>query len=136
MMFKVLSLATALLLPMTTLAGEAFQVEVSITKNSDGSGKAQGSMSGARNAADNLQYIGCAARSYATGTGGTAYQGMCWAQDKNGGYAYCKTSSLSAMQPLQSLADHSFIRFSHDKYGVCTDITVEVSSNYLPAAAP
>ncbi|MCY1076313.1 hypothetical protein [Archangium lansingense] len=64
---RLVGVAVTALLGMTAWAGYKSSPTVSISKNSDGSGFASGSLASARNSPDTVQYIGCETYGYSNG---------------------------------------------------------------------
>jgi hypothetical protein len=85
---------------------------------------AQGSLSSARSSSDTLQFIYC--ELYAAGNI------QCRARDSAGNLRTCSTSDPNYVKAVQMINISSFVFFSWDAAGNCTNLLVRNGSNYLP----
>ncbi|MFT3807544.1 hypothetical protein [Arenimonas sp.] len=104
------------------MAGYEFLQEVSVTPTS-----AQGSVSGARRAADAVQYIYCTSSAVLSG----AVSGTCNARDKFGNTRSCSTTVPAMIDAIQSIDDSSFVLFQVNGSGQCSSISVYRGSPYM-----
>jgi len=110
-----------------TWAGWVFTPGVTIGSNQLGSfGK--GSMVGARYSADNKQYIYCIA---IASTNPTDYSTTCGAADSTGNHLVCGSRDPKLQDRLQGITDSSFISFTVDSSGNCTDIRIYQGSEQM-----
>ncbi len=100
-------------------ASSYYQVTVNLS-----SGYAFGSMVGARNSRDTVQWIGCTRsfRSHANAN--------CTARNAAGVYGACSTTDLGLIEALSPLADESYLVFGWNSSGTCTYIAVYNHSKY------
>ncbi|RKG82053.1 hypothetical protein D7W79_03730 [Corallococcus exercitus] len=108
----------------TAWAGAKTPVLVSITLSTR---TAMGSLGAARASADTKQYIGVATTTYAGGDAVTVF-----AQDASGTYVSCYSYRPAFVAAARALASDSFLYFTWDAFGECTDITIETVSKYDP----
>ena len=113
--------------PATALAGFKTFEQVSIVTVSSGTVRVRGSLIGAHNSSDNLQYIGCQNRydfSY------------CWARDSSGRTAMCSTSEAGRVAVMRSVNAASYLDITMTN-GSCTTLEVSTSSKWMsPVAQP
>jgi len=117
-------LVAAALAPAVALGGQQLAPGVSITSTST-STRVRGSLIGARNSADTLQYIGCQVN-YSFG--------YCWARDAKGTSVQCSSSEAGRMAAMRMVNATSYLDFTI-KAGSCTNIEVSNASRYLPATS-
>lgn len=113
------------------MAGKVQPAPVVVFVNPDGSGQANGSMATARASANDVEYIGCGVRKFATGAGAFT-TGFCQASDAAGVAGFCSTENAELLDVVENIADHSFITFGWDAEGQCTRIGISTQSLYLP----
>lgn len=118
---KAAILGTALLLNGTAWAGAKYTPQVSVTATA-----AWGSMVGARYSSDNVQRIGCS-------LSGGVTQGsiFCSARDKNGLNLSCSSTDSWKLEAVQAITDSSYIYFTTNNYGLCTNLSVQNDSQFL-----
>src|ERR1043165_3759838 len=128
MLRRVLSvLAIATLVSVAPLAHAGFKAGFGVTVDQV-NGYANGALGTARNSADSNEYLDC----YATyGTGPAAY---CAARDAAGYVVGCFTSDPNKVAALSSITSNSYISFSFDSSGTCTELAIENTSYYPPMA--
>ncbi len=122
-LFSLLTFATICATTAVTYAGYKAVGDVSV-----GSGQAVGCMGGARNSADNVQYMICR-------VGGNVYGNKwasCLAQDANGNSASCYTTAIGLVERVSTVRSDSLILFNWDGNGNCTNIYVENNSYCEP----
>jgi len=78
---------------------------------------------------DNVQYIGCYV--VATSSGRTA---TCSARDPSHNYGSCTTTSSNMINALQMMTTATYLYFSWDTNGNCTQITLENRSDHYPTS--
>ena len=114
-------------LPTGALAGYKVSEQVSIVTVNSSTLRVRGSLIGAHNSADNLQYIGCQNRydfSY------------CWARDSSGRTAMCSTSEAGRVAIMRSVNTASYLDVTMVN-GSCTTMEISVSSKWMsPVAQP
>ncbi len=115
----------ALLLASNAMAGQKTSNPVAVDATAR---VANGSLGSARNSADNLQYIGCAAG--ALSFGGTNM--YCFAQTADNVYAECQSTSPQLVQAAQAMSGDSYVHFAWDASGTCTYLLVINSSRLTP----
>ena len=96
-----------------------YQVSVNTTTRT-----AYGSMVGARNSADSVQYIGCQLVN-----SGTPYA-ICSARNSAGTKGYCTTSNAMHMQQVTGLSNETYLYYQWDTNGKCTYIYSSTMSTY------
>jgi hypothetical protein len=124
-----LAIACAALVTGTAWAGgkQAYPVYVSPTGRT-----ANGDLSSTRNTSDNSSYIGCFIDVYSSGT---SPLGTCYASDAAGNFAMCRTNSSTLIQALHALNGDSFVMFTYDLSGNCTEIFIR-NVSYSPPKNP
>jgi hypothetical protein len=111
--------------PATALAGYKVSEQVSIVTVSSSTVRVRGSLIGAHNSGDSLQYIGCQNRydfSY------------CWARDKSGRTAMCSTSEAGRVAVMRSVNAASYLNITMVN-GACTNIEISTSSKWMSPVA-
>ncbi|WP_257462354.1 hypothetical protein [Archangium lipolyticum] len=118
--------AGALLVATSAVAGfkSSQQVVVDVTNR-----HAQGSLGGARNSADSMQYIGCYTQSVSPFT---TIIGQCYARDASGTYVSCSSTAPGFVNMVQSLNGDSDIAFGWDASNTCTSIIIFNTSDNAP----
>lgn len=117
--------ATALSLPIaaSAAAGYTSSVGVTITEPyAQYDGRMVGSMTGARNAPNNVEYIQCR-------------RGICWMRDASGKTRSCWVQGEDDLAKLDSIGPASYLTVYWDDsfFGAtCTDFSVYNGSQYLP----
>jgi len=111
--------------PATALAGYKTSEQVSIVTVSSSTVRVRGSLIGAHNSNDSLQYIGCQNRY------DFAY---CWARDANGRTAMCSTSESGRVAVMRSVNAASYLDITMTNGG-CTNIEISTSSKWMSAVA-
>lgn len=112
-----------LLFGSTAWAGQVFHPEVLIFPTS-----AQGSMYGARNSADAIQFIGCTLSSGPTG----ASTG-CSARNSAGQFRSCFSNNPFHREAVKAMTAYSFVFFTLDPAtGECRNVSIQGSSVFLP----
>jgi hypothetical protein len=108
-------------------AGSRIDINVTVVKNADGSGYADGAMGSVRNTPDGIQQIGCHVTAYTK-----SVQVLCNATATTGAFLSC-TSTLSSMaQAAASITSDSEIHFGADAKGNCTFLEVNAQSAFAP----
>jgi hypothetical protein len=120
-----IGLAFAGLLASPVYAGVKDPSQVTIQKRSDGTGTAFGSPAGAHNSPDNVQQVGCLVRHPPAGQ---PYI-FCWAEDLQRTFVSCIGNQL---EPGYAMSSDTFIVFSFDAQGSCTDIESRNTSTTPP----
>ncbi|MBA3503081.1 MAG: hypothetical protein M4D80_20630 [Myxococcota bacterium] len=113
-------------LPATAIAGFKVSEQVSIVTLSSSSMRVRGSLIGAHNSSDGLQYIGCQNRydfSY------------CWARDASGRTAMCSASEPGRVAAMRSVNAASYIDITMTN-GTCANIEISTSSKWMSPVAP
>jgi hypothetical protein len=105
-------------------AGYTIQPGVTITEPyAQYDGWMRGSLIGARNAPNNLEYIDC-----------DEYR--CWMRDATGKTAFCYALDEELRAPLRRVNDASYVSLFYDDAGwlgmQCKSVSVTTSSRYLP----
>lgn len=117
----------AVAVPATALAGYKVSEPVTITIVSSSTARVRGSMIGAHNSSDSVQYIGCQNRydfSY------------CWARDASGRTAMCSTSEPGHMAAMLSVNATSYLDVTMTN-GVCANMEISASSKWMsPVSQP
>ncbi len=90
--------------------------------------RASGSLGGARNSIDAVQFLGCVT----TGNTNGAQTATCWAQNAAGTYISCLTTSPVLIDMARSLNGDSVLQFHWDATGQCTYLYIENDSYYAP----
>ncbi len=113
--------------PATALAGYKVSEQVTIQTVNSSTVRLRGSLIGAHNSADNLQYIGCQNRydfSY------------CWGRDSSGRTAMCSTAETGRTAAMRSVNAASYVDVTMVN-GACTTIEISTSSKWMsPVAQP
>jgi hypothetical protein len=111
-------------------AGENFSSGVSVTQPpyAGQPAYASGSIYGARHAADPYSFVGCQIVTY-SGSSVTAY---CYATDSSDHTANCMTTDANQIHAIESLTEYTYIYFSTDGYGHCSEVDVDNYSFELP----
>ena len=128
---KIFWIGTLTLFSAAAFAGLAQPAPILITQNADGSGNAQGDMLTARNADNDVEFIGCGTRTIDTGTGSFSF-GFCQAANAAEEMAFCSTSNADLLDAVKAVSDYSFLTFGFDESGECTRIGSSTQSFYLP----
>ena len=115
-----LFLVGSVVAPAAALAGYKVSPAVTITTTSSTT-VVRGSLIGAHNSADNVQYIGCQIRY------DFAY---CWARDAAGHTAMCSTSDVGKMDAMRTTNAASYINITMTN-GVCGSLEVTTASQYM-----
>jgi hypothetical protein len=115
-----LFLVGSMVAPAAALAGYKTSPEVTITTSST-STFVRGSLVGAHNSADSVQYIGCQIR------GDFAY---CWARNAAGHTAMCSTSDAGKMAAMRTTNAASYLNITITN-GSCTSLEVTTASQYM-----
>jgi hypothetical protein len=108
-------------------AGGRLDINVTVVKNTDGSGYADGAMGSVRNTPDRIQQIGCHVRTETKGVRVT-----CNASDAAGAYLGCTSTLSSYAQTVASITSESEINFGADAKGNCTFLEVNAQSAFAP----
>lgn len=119
---KYVMLTLALLLSAATSAG--FTNHYTVNVNTSGS-TAYGSFIGARQSADNSQYIYCAYAGFSTSP-----YGICGARDNAGNTAYCTTTDSNHIEQIRGLSNESYIYMQWNSSGRCTYIYSSTGSMF------
>jgi hypothetical protein len=122
-MIQAMSTLVLILSAGVAFGGATRNVPVKITTWPSGGGSAEGSISGARNSANNKEYISCTFD--ATDVG---YWGSCRAVDANNVTRFCGSLSESQKEIVRSITSRSYIYFAWNSYGECTYVRVEMNS--------
>jgi hypothetical protein len=114
-------------------AGLRSPVPVAAVRYSNGQVYAAGNMSTARYSADAIQWIGCSTYTFATGTQYIS----CGAKNASGFYVGCsinttQTGYWNFRDAFLAVGDYSYISFSSDTQGRCSNISVQDYSYQLP----
>lgn len=125
---SILGAIGALLIAGVAQAGMHADDEVQITGDSK-LGQAQGGVSGARESADDEQYIGC--RLESGGTDPDEAIGVCQARDAKGFNIQCRARTVAQRKIIASIGSTSFITFTVNS-GVCGYLSVENASLHSP----
>lgn len=118
-------------------AGANINATVSITNNSDGTGKASGAMGVARSSSDGSAAISCGIHS----NGPTGSTWSCNAQNANGS-AGCNVDTTNGqwvtgfLYMTEMMNNDSYIMFQWDSNHTCTILRVENDSRYAPKVLP
>ena len=116
-----LFVVAASLVPALAVGGMKTSEQVSITTVSSDKLRVHGSLSGARNSADSVQYIGCKIR----------YDfGYCWGRDASGRTAQCSSSQVGIMAAMRAVTAASYLDFTIQA-GTCTNLEVATSSRWI-----
>jgi hypothetical protein len=118
--------AAALAVTSVAYAGLRQTYNVNVTQGQQGAG----SMGSARNSTDTTQYIGC---TLFLASGSSSYL-VCAAQDSAGHYASCYTFDPALQSIAHTLTSDSYINFSADASGVCTQLQITNYSFLAPKA--
>lgn len=102
------------------MAGFTNHYQVNVSGNT-----AYGSMIGARNSADNTQYISCAF----VGLSSSQY-GVCSARNAAGTSFYCTTNESYHHEQIRGLSNESYLYMQKDNNGKCTYIYSSTGSVY------
>jgi hypothetical protein len=118
--------AGALLAATSAVAGfrSSQEVMVDVTNR-----HAQGSLGGARNSADSMQFIGCYTQSVSPFT---TIIGQCSARDASGTYVSCSSTAPGFVNMVQSLNGDSSLAFGWDASNTCTSIIIFNNSEDAP----
>jgi hypothetical protein len=120
-----LAVAAAMLAATAAWAGAKGIWEVNIDTVSR---RVYGSLGSARHSADNIQYIGCYATAYSSGSEAV----NCFAKNAAGTYVSCSSSVPQVINVARSLGDDGYLYFQYDAGGQCTYIGVENNSWHFP----
>ncbi len=117
-------LAASAVLPAVATAGLTSTHEVGIapTPYVAGRTRAQGSMMGARNSADSVQYIGCRANQEI---------GYCYARDKAGKTFMCSSSAPAMLTAITAVNASSWLIIDADSIGICRNLEITNMSRYI-----
>ncbi|WP_444996210.1 hypothetical protein [Aliikangiella sp. IMCC44359] len=121
MKLKSIVLLTTLISP-SAFAGYVNHTQVSVNT---GTKTAYGSLVGARNSADNQQYIGCAY----VGVTNNPY-GICHSRNAAGTSGYCTTTQAHHVEQIRGLSNESYLYYQWDENGKCTYIYSGTNSYY------
>lgn len=121
MKLKTIIFLTAFISP-SAFAGFTNHPQVNVNA---GTKTAYGSMVGARNSADNQQFIGC---SY-VGVSTNPY-GICHSRNAAGVSGYCTTTQAHHVEQIRGLSNESYLYYQWDASGKCTYIYSGTSSTY------
>ncbi len=116
-----LFLAGSALAPAAALAGYKISPDVTITSSSSNTLIVRGSLIGAHNSADSVQYIGCQIRY------DFAY---CWARDAAGKTAMCSTSDVGKMEAMRTTNAASYLNITMTA-GSCGNLEVSTGSQWM-----
>jgi hypothetical protein len=131
-MKRLIPLSLLTLASSAALAGLVTVTSVTVTSNPDGSGSANGSMTAARFAANDVEFIGCGLRRFEDGLGGVFVFGFCQAADAADVQGFCQTDNANLIQSIGDQDDFSFITFSWNAAGECRSIGNSTQSFYIP----
>lgn len=131
-MKRLIPLCVLALASSAALAGLATVTPVTVTLNGDGSGAANGSMTAARFASNDVEFIGCGLRRFDDGLGGVFVFGFCQAADAADVQGFCQTENPNLIQSIADQDDFSFITFSWNAAGECRSIGNSTQSFYIP----
>lgn len=128
-----LMIAASALFSATAMAGYLQPAEVVVDHDNT---FASGDMRSARDAKDDITFIGCGVRHFDDGTGGAFVFGFCQATDADENSVNCTTTNPALLDALDVVADNSFLTFSWEDDGdgnlTCTRIGASTQSFYLP----
>ena len=96
-----------------------------------GTNMAAGSLGTARNGTDALQYMECFTMT-TVGATATTTSLACYARDIAGKSVACYGTNPALVAQVRALKGDSFLQFSWDANGQCTQIWVNDSSGYAP----
>jgi hypothetical protein len=119
------ALAIAALIGVAPVAHAGFKSSFGVTTDPV-SRYANGTMGSARASADAVQYMSCYA-TYASSAGA-----FCVARDAAGTTVSCFTSDPNKVAIVSAMTSYSYVYFSYDASGTCTQILVQNSSYYPP----
>jgi hypothetical protein len=126
MLRRVLSvLAIATLVSVAPLAHAGFKANLNVTADPV-SRFANGAMGSVRNSADNVQMMYC----YATHA--TSAAAFCVARDVVGTTVSCFTTDPNKVALVSAMTSYSYVFFTFDTSGTCTQLLVENASYYPP----
>jgi len=131
---RFVSIAVCLALVAVATAAEAGRKQkqpVSVWRNADNTGGADGAVGSARNSSDRNQYMHCAL----SGNVGGIW-GYCEASDANNVFGACGTSSPSLIQIIGTIGTDSTVQFVWDANGNCTNVLVFNNSMSEPKKQP
>jgi hypothetical protein len=131
-MQRLIPLVVFTLASSAALAGLVNETPVTVTLNGDGSGAANGSMTAARFAKNDVEFIGCGLRRFDDGLGGVFVFGFCQAADAADVQGFCQTENANLIQSIADQDDFSFITFSWNAAGECRSIGNSTQSFYIP----
>ena len=114
---------TGLLATAVAQAGYVYQPGVEFYDQSNWFDEMYGSMLGARNSANSIEYLKCR-----TFSSSSAY---CYGRTSDGTYKSCSTTEAALVRAVESLNPYSYLRFGFIS-GTCYYIEVQHSSQYLP----
>ena len=100
--------------------------------NPDGSGTAKGDMWTARNADNDVDFIGCGLRSFNDGQGNVWQWGFCNSNNAAGEQGICFTENRALLDEMRAMSDTSFVIFTWNADGECTFVGYSTQSFYLP----
>jgi hypothetical protein len=112
---------------LTAAVGTAGERRESWVVVSQTTRNAFGALGGARNAPDNVQFIGCQTRMF-----GGRYRMGCVATDSAGVTATCQSTRAEYIALAQSVGTDSWIWFTYDALGNCQDVIISNYSFYEP----
>jgi hypothetical protein len=101
---------------------------VSVTRNTDGSGYASGSIGSTRNEPSTTSYLTCSLAKFGAGS----LQVFCSAQDAGGDYVYAYSTDPDLVRVVGQAGEGSWLNFSWDTSSKITNFTNEVSSWSAP----
>jgi len=116
-----LVLVAAALVPATAIGGWKTSEEVSFTTLSNNQVRMTGSLIGAHNSADNVQYIGCQ---------NMADFSYCWGRNASGKTMQCSTSNRGMMEAMASVNPASYLKITMQA-GSCVGVEVNTSSRWM-----
>jgi len=120
-----LALVPALsLVPSVGSAGQYLNFPVGISQVSR---YAQGSLSSTRMSLNSTEYIYCFV-TINRASSGVANTGQCHARNATGATAFCTTTDAALIDAMKSLTPASYMRFSWEGVGTCTQIFVNTGS--------
>ncbi len=121
-------LAASALVPAFATAGlkSTHEVAIGATPGVSGRTRAQGSIMGARNSADSVQYIGCRANQEI---------GYCYAKDKAGRAFMCSSSAPAMLTAITAVNASSHLIIDADGLGICRNLEITNMSRYVADVA-
>jgi len=118
---------------MMAIAGSAFAgsvIPARVTVDLDAR-IAFGDQLTARTSANDVELIGCGVRYFDDGMGGAFSFGFCQAINADEETILCQTMSPSLLDAIKSLNSYSYITFTWNELGDCTQVGNSTQSFYL-----